>query len=190
MNIVTQPWYPGLCKAAQLTAADAFTIVSGGATSVQTNPDYVEPPAGEEPTVQPTYMDYREWFAQNHEFYDALNSAFGDDEEEGLEFDWNINLSLLWICGLRPRIDETEIGYVLTWRQEAAYDHTLTFKQAYMAVTVRLQELWFKDSAYCQRSFLTILEKLKQTHKIWRSETAPEQLFVLEYQVVPNEPFF
>jgi len=173
-----------------LSASDVFNLISGGATSVQTNPDYVEPPAGEEPTVQPTYVDYNEWFAANHQFYDALNSAFGDDEDEGLEFDWNINLALLWICGLRPRIDETEAGFVLTWRQSAAYNPTLTFKEAYMDVTVELQKMWFGESAYVQRSFLTILEKLAITHKLWRSDTAPEHLFVLEYQVVPNTPFF
>lgn len=188
MNIVTQPWYPGLCKAAQLTATDVFHLVSGGKTSVQTNPDYIEPPEGEEPSVQPTYMDYNEWFAQKHEFYDALNSAFGDDEDEGLEFDWNINLALLWICGLRPSISDTEIGQVLTWRQSAAYSPNMTFKEAYMAVTVNLQELWLGDVTYCQRSFLTIMEKLVLTHKVWRSETAPEHLFVIETQVIPNQP--
>lgn len=190
MTIVTQPWYDGFKRAAQLTAEDAFTLLKAGAESVQTNPDYVEPPEGEEPTVQPTYMDYNEWFATNHEFYDALNSAFGDDEDEGLEFDWNINLALLWILGLRPALDETEAGFVLTWRPVAGYTRDLTFKQAYMAVTVELQTLWFGDSEYCQRSFLTILEKLGRCHKLWRAETAPEHLFVLEYAVIPNEPFF
>ncbi|ANZ48504.1 hypothetical protein BIZ78_gp071 [Erwinia phage vB_EamM_Caitlin] len=172
MNIVTQPWYQGLCKAAQLTAEDVLSLV----LQASATPD-------SEGTT-------REDFATQHEFYDALNSAFGDDEDEGLEFDWNINLSLLWICGLRPHIADTEIGQVLTWRHSEAYNPELTFKQAYMAVTVRLQELWLGDVTYCQRSFLTILEKLAITHKIWRSETAAENLFVIETQVIPNQPFF
>ena len=89
MNIVTQPWYPGLCKAAQLTAEDVLALVL-------------------QATATPESEGIsREDFATQHEFYDALNSAFGDDEEEGLEFDWNINLSLLWICGLRPHIADT-----------------------------------------------------------------------------------
>ncbi|ANZ48782.1 hypothetical protein BIZ83_gp071 [Erwinia phage vB_EamM_ChrisDB] len=172
MNIVTQPWYPGLCKAAQLTAEDVLALVLQSTAK----------DGGE--------MVSREDFATKHEFYDALNSAFGDDEDEGLEFDWNINLSLLWICGLRPSISDTEIGQVLTWRHSDPYNTDMTFKQAYMAVTVRLQELWLGDVTYCQRSFLTILEKLAITHKIWRSDTAPEQLFVIETQVIPNQPFF
>lgn len=170
MNIVTQPWYPGLCKAAQLTATDVLNLVL--------------------PTDDFYEADAHEEFATKHEFYDAFKSAFGDDEDEGLEFDWNINLSLLWICGLRPSLDDTEIGQVLTWRHSAPYNPELTFKEAYMAVTVRLQELWLGDVTYCQRSFLTIMEKLAITHKIWRSETAPEQLFVIETQVIPNQPFF
>lgn len=190
MTIVTQPWYDAFKRAAQLTAEDAFSLIKGGAESVQTNPDYVEPPEGEEPTVQPTYMDYNVWFATKHEFYDAFIAAFGDDEDEGIEFDWNINLALLWILGLRPSVDETEAGFVLTWRPVAGYNPDLTFKEAYMEVTVALQNLWFGESEYCQRSFLTILEKLGRCHKLWRSETAPEHLFVLEYAVVPNEPFF
>ncbi|QVW28723.1 hypothetical protein pEaSNUABM8_00226 [Erwinia phage pEa_SNUABM_8] len=173
MNIVTQTWYPGLCKAAQLTAEDVLSLVLQATA---------KPDSGE--------MVTREDFATKHEFYDALNSAFGDDEDEGLEFDWNINLSLLWICGLRPSISDTEEGQVLTWRHSDPYSTDMTFKQAYMAVTVELQKLWLGDVTYCQRSFLTIMEKLAITHKIWRSETAPEHMFVIETKVIPNTPFF
>lgn len=188
MTIVTQSWYKGFKRSAQLTAEDAFTILKGGCETVQTNPDYIEPPEGEEPTSPPTYVDYNEWFATNHEFYDALNSAFGDDEENGLEFDWNINLALIWILGLRPRIDETEQGYVLTWRPIAGYNRNQTFKEAYMEMSVELQKLWFKESEYCQRSFLTILEKLGRDHKLWRDESAPEHIFVIEYTDAGNKP--
>lgn len=193
MTIVTQPWYDAFKRSAQLTAEDAFTLLKGGVEHVQTNPNYVEPSLGEEPgeaVEAPHYVDYNEWLATNHEFYDALNSAFGDDEDEGLEFDWNINLALMWILGIRPHIDETEAGFALTWRPIAGYNRTQTFKEAYMEVNVELQKLWFGDSEYCQRSFLTILEKLGRCHKLWRAENAPEHMFVIEYAVVPNQPFF
>ncbi|EEC9276169.1 hypothetical protein EB502_RS26380, partial [Escherichia coli] len=131
-----------------------------------------------------------EEFAEKHEFYDALPTAFGDDEEEGLEFDWNVNLALLWICGLRPTVKETEEGKVLLWNFTGQYNRSLVFKQAYMDATVELQNLLLGENTYCQRSFLTILEKLVTTHKVWRKEDAPEHMFILEYAVIPNQPFF
>ena len=193
MTLVTRPWYPGLKTAAQITAKDVYELIRAGAEHVQTNPNYVERPIGEvdgEAVESPVYVEYGEWFAENHGFYDALNAAFGDDEDEGIEFDWNVNLALMWICGLRPAINETEAGFVLTWRQSAGYDKGLDFKQAYMDVSIALQKLFFDDRAFCQLSWLTILEKLATCHKLWRAEDAPEHLFVLEYAVVPNQPFF
>ncbi|QVW55276.1 hypothetical protein pEaSNUABM29_00236 [Erwinia phage pEa_SNUABM_29] len=188
MTLVTRSWYPGLKKAAQITATDVYELVRAGREQLQTNPAYVEMPEGVENPEKPTYVDYEEWFAENHEFYDALKAAFGDDEDEGIEFDWNINLAMLWICGLRPHIDETEAGNVLTWRQSAAYNPELTFKEGYMAASVELQNMFFGERAYCQLSWLTVLEKLAVCHKLWRAEDAPEHMFVLEYAVVPNQP--
>lgn len=193
MTLVTRSWYPGLKLAAQITAKDVYELIRAGAETVQTNPKYVEPPAGEtlaDDAEKPVYVSYEEWFAENHGFYDALKTAFGDDEEEFLEFDWNTNLAMLWICGLRPHIDDTEAGKVLTWRQSAGYKVDLGFKQAYMDASVELQKLFFGERAYCQLSWLTILEKLAVCHKLWRAEDAPEHMFVLEFAVVPNEPFF
>lgn len=181
MTLVTRPWYPGLKTAAQIVAKDVYELIRAGAETVQVGTD-----AKGEPVLQ----DYEEWFGENHGFYDALKTAFGDVEDEGLEFDWNVNLALLWICGLRPHIDETEAGFVLTWRQSAGYDRDLDFKQGYMDVSIALQKLFFGDRAFCQLSWLTVLEKLAVCHKLWRAEDAPEHLFVLEYAVIPNQPFF
>ncbi|EDP8995158.1 hypothetical protein ABO35_000463 [Salmonella enterica subsp. enterica serovar Braenderup] len=169
MSIVVTDWYKGITKAAQLTAKDVYSIVR---SSIED-----ENKSDEE-------------FAEKHEFYDALPTAFGDDEEEGLEFDWNVNLALLWICGLRPTVKETEEGKVLLWNFTGQYNRSLVFKQAYMDATVELQNLLLGENTYCQRSFLTILEKLVSTHKVWRKEDAPEHMFILEYAVIPNQPFF
>jgi len=168
LNIVQQPWYPALCKAAQLTAEDILSIALGA------------------DTIDPAKPFTREEFSERHNFWDAFENAFGDTDDA--EFDWNANQAVMWICGMRPYVDETEIGHVLTWRQNQPYNRGLSFTEAYMEASVALQNIFWGESAYVQRSFLTILEKLKQTHKIWRSETAPEHLFVLEYQVVPNQP--
>jgi len=173
MNIVEQPWYPKLCVAAQETAKDIYTVVKQPRVKQE----------GDE-----TGDDFDTEFAERHNFYDAFPTAFGDDEEEMTEFDWNSNLALLWICGLRPQVDETDGGHVLMWLPKAAYDPELKFTSAYMDATVALQELFFGQSEYAQRSFLTILEKLMLTHKVWRSDEAKDHVFVLEYQVIPNQP--
>lgn len=165
MNIVEQPWYPKLVLAAQETARDVYQLVKNGADD-----------------------DFDEMFATRHDFFDAFPSAFGDDEEEMIEFDWNANLALLWICGLRPVLEDTEVGKVLLWQPTAGYSEDLIFRQAYMDATVELQRLFFEQSEYAQRSFLTILEKLARCHQIWRSDEAPAHQFVLEYKVIPNEP--
>jgi hypothetical protein len=165
MNIVEQPWYPKLVIAAQETAKDVYQLVKNGGDA-----------------------EFDEAFAQQHDFFDAFPSAFGDDEEEMIEFDWNANLALLWICGLRPVVEDTEAGKALLWLPKAGYSEGLVFRQAYMDATVELQNLFFEKSEYAQRSFLTILEKLSVCHKIWRSDEAPEHQFVFEYAVVPNQP--
>lgn len=168
MNIVQQPWYPALCKAAQLSAEDILSAALMAETRDAENP----------------YT--REQFSEDHNFWDAFDTAFGDTEDA--EFDWNANQAVMWICGMRPRIDETEAGHVLTWTATHPYDRSIKFTEAYMEASKALQHLFWGDHAYVQRSFLTILEKLTQTHKLWRMETAPEHLFVLEYAVVPNQP--
>jgi len=169
MNIVEQPWYPKLVFAAQETARDVYQLVKGNVSAEDSE-------------------RFDENFAELHDFFDAFPSAFGDDEEEMIEFDWNANLALLWICGLRPVVEDTEAGKVLLWLPKAGYNQELIFRQAYMDATVELQKLFFGASEYAQRSFLTILEKLARTHKLWRSDDAANHQFVLEYQVVPNQP--
>lgn len=169
MNIVEQPWYPKLVLAAQETARDVYQLVKGNVSAEDSE-------------------QFDENFAELHDFFDAFPSAFGDDEEEMIEFDWNANLALLWICGLRPVVEETEVGHVLLWLPKAGYSQDLIFRDAYMQATVELQNLFFEKSEYAQRSFLTILEKLARTHTLWRSDEAPEHQFVLEYKVVPNQP--
>lgn len=169
MNIVEQPWYPKLVFAAQETARDVYQLVKGNVSAEDSE-------------------QFDENFAEQHDFFDAFPSAFGDDEEEMIEFDWNANLALLWICGLRPVVEETEVGHVLLWLPKAGYAQDLIFRDAYMQATVELQNLFFEKSEYAQRSFLTILEKLARTHTLWRSDEAPEHQFVLEYKVVPNQP--
>lgn len=169
MSIVVTDWYKGITKATQLTAQDVYSIVrSSSEDQIKSDED----------------------FATRHEFYDALKTAFGDVEEEGLEFDWNVNLALLWICGLRPSVKDTEQGKVLLWHYTGKYNPNQVFKEAYMEATVELQNLLLGENTYCQRSFLTILEKLATTHKIWRQADAPEHIFVLEFAVIPNQPFF
>lgn len=163
MNIVEQPWYPALCVSAQETAKDAYSLIKDNRNE-----------------------NFDEDFATQHDFFDAFGTAFGDTEDD--EFDWNSNLSLLWIIGLRPRFDETLAGNVLTWVPVAAYNPTQTFREGYMEASVELQKLMFNDSAYVQRSWLTILEKKALTHRISRSETAAEHLFILEFEIIPNEP--
>lgn len=169
MNIVEQPWYPKLVFAAQETARDVYQLVKGGVSEADSE-------------------EFDDQFAKQHDFFDAFPSAFGDDEEEMIEFDWNANLALLWICGLRPVVEDTEAGHVLLWLPKAGYDKELIFREAYMLATVELQKLFFDASEYAQRSFLTILEKLARTHRLWRSEEAADHQFVLEYEVIPNQP--
>lgn len=159
-----------MCKAAQLTAEDILQIAL---RAENTNPE-----------VEFT----REDFSIKHDFFDAFDTAFGDTEDA--EFDWNANQAVMWICGMRPRVDDTEAGKVLTWRASEAYDRELKFTEAYMKASVALQGLFNEEAAYVQRSFLTILEKLSRCHTLSRAVDAPEHIFVLEYQIVPNEPFF
>ncbi len=91
MSIVVTDWYKGITKAAQLTAKDVYSIVR---SSIEDE------------------IKSDEEFAEKHEFYDALPTAFGDDEEEGLEFDWNVKPCLtvdLWFTtnGKRNRRRES-----------------------------------------------------------------------------------
>lgn len=174
MTIITLPWWKPTTDSIAETAEHA----AGLALSAYKASLSAENSDVEIDKVTMTDLD------NNHEFYGAIETGWGEveiDEDETLPFDLNVSLALLNIAGFEWVKWDTDGGFVIALQQSGTYNRNKSFREAYMDSSVSLQKLLFNESAYVQKTLMSILELAVTKYQISRSDSQQPHIFTLEF---------
>lgn len=180
MSIIKQDWWLPTTVALSSTAEHAAKLAI---EAMKAHISKINETTKEFELAQDEAVTYQT-LDDKHEFYGAFCTGLGEvvvDEDETLDLDLNISMAIIRLAGFHWKLLEAEDGYVLILQQSGSYDIDSTFRTLYMDSSVELQKLLFGDSAYVQKSLMSILEQANEQYIISRSTEQKEHVFSLEF---------